>query len=572
MTGSPQSPKRRSTFSDDELGGLIRNVADRWSPPSERSARRPWERRADRGRGAIPGRVVAGLGVAVIAALLVVLSAPYLGLLRQLGVGPSSSPSGIGASPSAAATPLPKLATYGDPLPPTRLVVGDYQYQILDLSTGTMSGSIGPGAGCDSVARTDDGSIACAVVGHAGAQGTVLVRLAMVDTAGRTTGAVTLAEYAPDAYPQVPNTVVARTMFDPARALIYVSHVTRHLDSWSISIDLFRVPSGSPAGTLEVARIPATGGLIDNPDNGPGEMLDPELLAPQLQIAPGGRHLVARSALVQNQGAASALFWRISLDAEGRMSDPLSWPSGATDGSLDDCLGDSGFASPSAYYLACGPGVGTSVRRVDLAGVLLGDTSLPSEVRTYPLVSALDAHGGALLLWSGVTRSIVRVDLATGALIGPVTAQVASSAGALGALAAVAGGLADWIAPPAAGKIFLQPGMVVSSDGSRVYALGLARGEPGPFESTGIYVFDGATLAQLAHWLPTADFISLALSADGTLLYAAGTSGERSGPAIQTQSSVTVFESVTGKIRVIAGQLGATAIFFSPGGLLEIGG
>ena len=571
MTGSPQSPKRRSTFSDDELGGLIRNVADGWSPPPERLGRRPWERRADRG-GRIPVRVAAGLGVAVIATLLVVLSAPYLGLLRQLGAGPSSSPSGSSASPSAAATPLPKLATYGDPLPPTRLLVGDYQYQILDLSTGTMSGSIGPGAGCDSVARTSDGSIACAVVGHAGAQGTVRVRLAMVDPSGRTTGSVTLAEYAPDAYPQVPNTVVARTAFDPARALIYVSHVTRHLDTWSITIDLFRVPTGSPAGSLEIARIPATGGPISNPDSGPGEMFDPELLAPQLQIAPDGRHLVARSALVQNQGAATAIYWRISLDADGQMSDPLPWPSGAAGGSLDDCLGDSGFATASAYYLLCGPGVGTSVRRVDLGGATLGDTPIPPEVQTYPLVSALDGRRGSLLLWSGVTRSLARVDLASGALTGPVTAPVASTAGPLGALAAVAGGLSDWIAPRAAGKIFLQPGIVVSLDGSRVYALGLARGEPGPFESTGIYVFDGTTLAQLAHWSPTADFISLALSADGTLLYAAGAAGDLSGPTVQAQSSVTVFDSVTGKIRVIAGQLGASAVFFSPGGLLEVGG
>jgi hypothetical protein len=192
-------------------------------------------------------------------------------------------------------------------------------------------------------------------------------------------------------------------------------------------------------------------------------------------------------------------------------------------------------------------------------------------VQTYPLASALDRSAGALLLWSGVTRSLARIDLATGALTGPITAPVASAPGPLGALGTVAGAISDWVAPRAAAKVFLQPGMVISADGSRIYALGLANGEPGPFQSTGVYVFEGPTLRQVAHWSPTADYISLALSADGKLLYAAGASGDPSVPA-SAQASVTVFDTASGKIRVIAGQLGESAVFFPPGGLLEVGG
>lgn len=571
MTRAPLSPRRRTTLTDDELGGLIRDAADAWRPPPERIGRRAWQDRGHRNRASVPVRLAAGLVVAIVATLVLALSAPYLGLLRQVGVAPTRAPSSVGATPSAIATPLPKVALYGDPLPANRLLVGDYQYEILDLSTGTLSGSIGPGAGCDSIGRTGDGAFACTVVDRTDAQGPVRVRLALVDTSARTTKVLTLAEYAPDAFPQAEDAVAARTMMDPSGTLVYVSHVVRHQGSWDIGIDAFRLPSGSPLGTLEVARIPATGGLVDMPGGAIGKVVDPELVAPELRIAPDGRHLVARSDLVEVQGPATSHFWSISIDGQGHMSYPRSWPSGSSGGGLDECLGDDGFASASVYYLECGPDLGTSLRRVDLAGKMLGETHIPSELQTYPLVSALDRNAGALLLWSGVTRSIARVDLTTGALTGPVTAPLASAGGPLGALGAVAGGISDWLAPTAAAKIFLQPGIVISPDGSRVYALGLAQGEPGPLKSTGVFVFDSATLHQVAHWSPTADYVSLALSADGKLLYAAG-SGEGSLPTTVGQASVTVFDTATGKVRAIAGQLGESAVYFPPGGLLWVGG
>ena len=169
-------------------------------------------------------------------------------------------------------------------------------------------------------------------------------------------------------------------------------------------------------------------------------------------------------------------------------------------------------------------------------------------------------------------QSIASIDLGTGALTGPITAPVASAPGPLGALGALAGGISDWIAPSAAAKVFLQAGLVVSADGSRVYALGIANAEPGPLKSTGVFVFDGATLRQVDHWSPTADYVSLALSADGMLLYAAGASGDLAVPSTLAQASVTVFDTATGKVRLIAGQLGLSAVFFSPAGLLEVGG
>ena len=91
---------------------------------------------------------------------------------------------------------------------------------------------------------------------------------------------------------------------------------------------------------------------------------------------------------------------------------------------------------------------------------------------------------------------------------------------------------ARWLAPSAAAKTFLDPGIVASPDGKRIYAIGVTgSSDPGPGGSTGIYVFDATTLEVLGHWQPTADFTSLAVSADGQFVYAAapGGSSGRSG-------------------------------------------
>ncbi len=113
-----------------------------------------------------------------------------------------------------------------------------------------------------------------------------------------------------------------------------------------------------------------------------------------------------------------------------------------------------------------------------------------------------------------------------------------------------------WLAPPAAAKVYLQPGLVLSPDGSRLYALGVASEAGGLAGSTGVFAFDSASLAPLGNWSPTADFISIAVSHDGRFVYAAGApgvdaAGQRSGSA----ASITVYDTADGSVRLMAGQL-----------------
>jgi hypothetical protein len=105
---------------------------------------------------------------------------------------------------------------------------------------------------------------------------------------------------------------------------------------------------------------------------------------------------------------------------------------------------------------------------------------------------------------------------------------------------------------------------VVSADGSRVYALGIgAPNGSGDSGSSGVYAFDGKSLAVIGHWTPTADFFSLALAPDGGSLYASGQAGvDTSGHSSADEASITVYDTADGSVRLIAGRLGSDSLFF----------
>jgi hypothetical protein len=120
-----------------------------------------------------------------------------------------------------------------------------------------------------------------------------------------------------------------------------------------------------------------------------------------------------------------------------------------------------------------------------------------------------------------------------------------------------------WLAPPVAAKVLLQPGLVISPDGKRIYAIGIDLTGSGAIGSHGIFAFDEGTLAQIEHWATTVDFDSLAISADGRFLYAAGAFGvDATGALVPDEASITVYDTTDGSVRPIAGDLGGTPLQF----------
>jgi DNA-binding beta-propeller fold protein YncE len=222
-----------------------------------------------------------------------------------------------------------------------------------------------------------------------------------------------------------------------------------------------------------------------------------------------------------------------------------------------------GLSPDGGTWLACSSGGSTStiVRRLALDGSRLDDTRVAGRSGIDGDMTAVSPDGRYVFVWNPVSATLTRVDLAT--------AETATgqgdipAAGARGPLAA----FGDWLAPTAAAKSLLRGGVVVSPDGSRVYAIGVNAEATGPEAggSTGVFVFDAASLASVGRWDPTADFASLAVSADGQLVYAAGLSGvDATGNSnSHFSASITVFDARDGAVRLIAGQLGGEMLSFA---------
>ena len=148
-----------------------------------------------------------------------------------------------------------------------------------------------------------------------------------------------------------------------------------------------------------------------------------------------------------------------------------------------------------------------------------------------------------MFLWDPIRHLVGRIDVDTGAAstsVAPVSLPPAVSADSMG--------------------IGVDPGLVVSPDGSRLYALGMLANGSMAGRSTGIWVFDAGTLQPLDHWPARARLTSLAVSADGTFVYAAGAQGfDADGNAGPSGASVTVYDATTGEIQVIYGSVSPDA-------------
>ncbi len=488
---------------------------------------------------------------------------------------PTPSPrASEGPSPS----PLPTRAVTGDPLPISSLVVQSEQYQAIDLTTGQMSGPLGNPWQGDRLVPRGKGGWTCICTTYPGGWGTstsVSVELVDYDADGELAGRRFLGTYdGAIGDPQVeyfwsPASAQATRSSRPDRA--YIGWTLRLADGWQSGVDVVDLGAGTVVEKIHLPEYP----LVDGNDAG-GKPILTLAQPPTVRVSPSGTRLVVRQergVIAHNAyGVATDAtwsrtgHWAATIDGD-RVSEPAAMADG--EGSLDARYCplpiDEGFASEDVYAAVC-PSAGV-VRRVDLAGQPLGDVAVPD--LSSGLATAVSAPDGSRYVWLPFTRTLTKVDPIAGRVVATtkISAPTAASAdGPLDGLASLGRQLGRWLAPTTTAKVYLEPAMAISPDGSRLYVLGIdaesfSDGDAG---STGIHVVDTTDMTEVATWPPVADYVSIAVSGDGSIVYAlSGPRYSDSGASV-LKASLTAIDSGTGTVRLVEGQLEADYISFDP--------
>jgi hypothetical protein len=576
MTGDQRSTR----YDDATIEHLVRDVAGEWTMPPVRLDAPSWRERVRSPRsrrlatvagwfGRLGQAATAAVTLTVVAALVaVVLTTPR----NQPGKSPE--PSDGRPSPSAGAaqsTPLPKRLVTGDDPNPAIVVVrterGDFSR--VDLMTGSINGPLTGKSSASEMRVLGDGSMVCLCVEESGSIGgmptDVTVTFERYDARGKLQGSTPLRQLSgePDPrdestfIPERPAHVLTAIAFSDDGRYGFVGWSERAHPVWHSGVLVVNLSNGAIAGTLDLPD------STDGEDNARRVTDAPRVVG----SIHSGAVLIARGWYAWSPPASETPSFTSENDVftasflAGRLVDPKPVPTASDCGPV---IVRAGPLPEGAYWIACTDGGPrrTVIRRLGPDNGLLGDVPVSgsSGVETDP--TAVSPDGTKLYVWDPSTGTVTRVDLASG---DKRTGNGIAAAAERDPLAAVG----NWLAPTAAAKSFLRGALAVSPDGTRIYAIGIKSGvdERETAGSAGVFVFDADTLEPITVWQPTADFISVAVSADGRLVYASGLPGVDAAGQIKItqQASITVFDTSDGSIRAIAGQLGGDALeFLSP--------
>jgi hypothetical protein len=564
---------------DDDVARLVRDVAAGWTMPPVRLDEPAWRDRVRSGRARRAANLqgwLSSLGQAATGAVVLTVAGALIAVYLtgagkpQASTGPTASP---GSSHAAAPSQLPQLFLAGELPAPSRVVVQTEggQYALADLATGTLGSSFTATGRDSAIGRGPNGNLVCVCTSYDGAvfghpthlvvhlerfdgDLKVLSRDPVIDITG-------VPDPRDGQVPFEPDHVTAATTFSPDGRYAFVGWSKRNHPSWTSGIVVVDLRDGAIVDHV----------LLPQRSDGTGDGRT-EVYAPRVVGTAGAGVIIARRAV--SWSPATATDFSVSNDVDvfvtsfgadnGNLGDPAVSIEGGT-GCGDD-VNLAGGLPGGDLWLSCvsydGSGM-TTVRRVDGGGRIIGDTSVYGAI-IEGATAVVSPDGGLLYVWDPSALVLHRVDLATGA---ETKASAPAATSNLDPLTA----LGRWLAPSTEAKTFLQPAVAISTDGSRVYAIGIG-GDRGPSElsgSSGVLVFDATAMAPIGRWAPTADFVSLAISADGRFLYAAGAPGVGAdGSQAPFQASMTVFDTGDGSVRVICGRLGAGMLTF-PGATVQ---
>ncbi len=600
---------------DPEVASLVRLVASGWTMPPRRVGSSTWRDRAGSRRRGPVARIAAATAVAAAAVVVVAGAGALLGGRQAPDGGPSPAASGVAvapgsppvagspspggsaepgaspletpalvtpapATPAPAATPLPAYLAPNGPV--TGLSVGaiaDDGWHVADMATGALSPTIAVPDGSGSrLFALADGTYVCACATFDGAGGrSISLVVRRYDALGRPGDEVAWLGWSgarrETGDGALPVSIDASVSAD-GRSMA-IGWTTWDGSSWRSGVDLVELDTGMVWNGATLPRVPGTlDGTVDLPARWAayaGSDRSLSVWAPQTWIDPRGRTIVAKRALVTD-GAIVRVDW-FTLAAPGRTGVGFAAPlGGSSDPTHAPCAdgdaGDADWTAQGVFSIVCSTGSDSSVLRYDADGRDLGRVSLSAETGggSWPSLegsAVADVPTGTYYLWEPFTRRLVAVDTVAGRIARSATVDpgTAGGAGPLDALGALAGRLAEALVPTAEAKVYLAPAAAISPDGRTLYLLTTTATSftSGGAGSLGIIAVSADDLAVRARFAPTADLRSIAVSADGRYVLAAGTPGvDASGAEAPWEASVTAYDTATGAVRAIVGRLGAS--------------
>jgi hypothetical protein len=485
---------------------------------------------------------------------------------------PSSSPVAVASvAPSASptptrrptptrvplATPLPELEATGAERPNERRLVFGSGQQILDLATGTIRSfgrqyedalwAVGDELVCVCLVRFSDTSPAPSLrFGRFDLDGKPIVERDLVSLEDAV------------AVPEMTEGFNMTAAIDAAGERLVLVDVVRTPPNWLVELHVVDARTGDLLDSTIVDTFPVD---LDEPQRAPspsprtdGSVPDGVYAwASQVALAPDGGSAfvtVARSMVRGDEWTGNTSEWFVPIvEDEAGEATPLS--AEASLAAERWCIGRPTYLDADLIVQLCGPPpqpIETSfwsVRRLTADGVSLGDVPIGAARTdgTSAASTVVDRARRSVVMWDPFRHLLSRVDVDDGRVHEGVVSESM---------------LPGDRRPSGRGWIGVDPGLVASVHGTRLFALGLSSGPSEVGTSTGVWVFDAETLELLDHWEPRALLTSLAVSADGRFVYASSAAGYdidgRENP--RWPASVTVYDATTGEIVVLYGRIG----------------
>jgi hypothetical protein len=530
--------------------------------------------RPDGWRGRSGGLIAAGLAAFIVVGIA---------LGTVFGTGrPASSAAAIALEPSAVASPtasrrptptrrpqlppLPALEIVGGQIPTERRLVYANGLQVLDLSSGVLTTPARPWE--DLILPLPNDEFVCVCMTREGPTGdattsTVSLRVERFDAFG-----TTIVEHEAmtfDGIVAIPEMDLGFTMsaaLSTDDRSLYVMTAVRRPPVWTVEVHQVDPATGELiASTLvdELAIDVAEPGAPPSPSPFASPTAKPDGTPPDglhvwanaLVVSPNGAAVVATIAysIIRGDVWTNGFHEFLMPIADGRVGQAVTIDEG-TEVANGWCIGPPEFVDDELIVQVClspDPTEGEGefrVLRLTTTGEEIGDVALRSDswAGHYQLAIALDRGRRSVVAWDPVAHGLSRVSVDDGALFEREVARAM---------------LPDESPTSDRGYFGAEPGLVLSPDGRRIYALGFALGPSDSGVSTGVWVFDANTFNLVDRWLPRAMLTSLAVSADGRFVYAAGAQGfdVEGNQAPNWPGSVTVYDAETGDVQVVYGDV-----------------